>query len=76
MLFLGARSIMMYQSHTHPALHSFCSRVYSVASHFLDAGTHCLDASTVCSVVVEEFNSGDWGGGGHEGAQSRPEWVY
>ncbi|KAJ8785719.1 hypothetical protein J1605_006961 [Eschrichtius robustus] len=78
---------MTYRSRTHPALHSFCGRcgvrsfhalvshprVYGVASHFLDAGTHCLDASTVRSVVVEELNSGDCGGGGHEGAQSRPE---
>ena len=90
MLFLGARSIMTYRSRTHPALQSFCGRcgvrtfhalvshprVYGVASHFLGAGTHCLDASTVRSVVVEELNSGDCGGGGHEGAQSRPDWVH
>ncbi|EFB12818.1 hypothetical protein PANDA_022537, partial [Ailuropoda melanoleuca] len=49
-LLLGAESIVTYRSHTHPALHSFCSRcgVQSFHASVSDPGVygvapHCLD---------------------------------
>ncbi|XP_043425509.1 centromere protein V-like protein 3 [Prionailurus viverrinus] len=67
-LLLGAESIVTYRSHTHPALHSFCSRcgVQSFHASVSDPGVygvapHCLDAGTVRSVVIEEVDGGNWG---------------
>ncbi|KAI5930448.1 centromere protein V [Manis javanica] len=66
-LLKGADCITTYTFNTHKAQHTFCKRCgvqsfYTPRSNPGGFGIapHCLDEGTVRSVLIEEFDGGDW----------------